>query len=215
MFYCFALGNFFAVRARWPDCTAAWPCWTSLPPKIPTRSLVSSTYLLSVTSLWNTCSFCQISCWLHPYLVSANKSCTKAHLSSPMLFPMLNIPFLFFLQMAPLVLVLFCWPSQCFTTLRAKAALPQTCFIRATLNPSGNGWQWLSPVPCIKERKVYWSSQSKSAASYRSALPASAWCNTVCLHTHQLINHSCNLVTFTECTWTVYIWGVPCDRVKG
>lgn len=67
---CFILGNFFAVRVHWPDYTAAWPCSTSLPPRIRTPSRVSSTYLLSVTSPWNTCSFYLTSCWLHPSLVS-------------------------------------------------------------------------------------------------------------------------------------------------
>lgn len=75
---------------------------------------------------------------------------------------------LVFLQMALLALVLSSWPSRCFTTSRAKAALHQNCSTRAMFSPSGSGWQWPSPVPCIKERKACWSSRSRSAASCRS-----------------------------------------------
>lgn len=85
--------------------------------------------------------------------------------------------------MALLVLVLFYWLSLCFTTLKARAALPQTCFIRVMLSPFGNGWQWPLLVPCIKERRVYWILQSRSAVFFRSA---SLWVNAV-VSSHKVV----------------------------
>lgn len=63
-------GNSFAARVHWRGYTAGWLYLTSSPQRVHTPSHVSSTYLPSVTSPWNTCSCCQISCWLHPFPVS-------------------------------------------------------------------------------------------------------------------------------------------------
>lgn len=63
-------GSYFVARALSLGCTVAWPCSTSSPPRIHIPSLVCSTYRLSGTSPWSTCSSCPISCWLHPCPVS-------------------------------------------------------------------------------------------------------------------------------------------------